>query len=93
MNELTLEQQVKNIINDLKLKNKKYKLPGFLNTLLIGKKFRVKDLNWEPGNKYSGQVFQVGNISPSCNDTIYFVYAQNHNLPAFDLLKDIEIIE
>lgn len=93
MNELTLEQQVKDIINDPKLKKQKYKIPGFLNTLLIGKKFRVKDLNWEPGNKYSGQVFQVGNISPTCNDTIYFVYAQNHNLPAFDLLKDIEIIE
>lgn len=89
MNELTLEQQVKDIINDRKLRNKEYKLCA----LLIGKKIRIKELHWEPANKYVGQVFEIDHISSSCNDTVYFVHVQNNNLPVFNLLQDIEILD
>lgn len=87
MKELTLEQQVKNIINNPKLRNKEYKLCE----LLIGKKVRIKELHWEPANKYSGRILKIERVDSSCNGNVYFVYGLNS--PAFDLLKDIEIIE
>lgn len=87
MNELTLEQQVKNIINDPKLRNKEFKICE----LLIGKKVRIKELHWYPGNKYSGRILKIERVDSSCNGNVYFVYGLNS--PAFDLLKDIEIIE
>lgn len=93
MNQLTLEQHVKNIINDAQLQKKKYKILGLLNILLIGKNFKVKDIKWEPANKYVGQVFKIDHISSSCNDTVYFVHVQNNSLPVFDLLQDIEILD